>query len=394
MEVIKILIGMDVHKCSVYITEMEENGHMKNQYEIVNEESAWTEFRERYLSMQPEISLEVSTSGKHVARKLKDMGFSVHLADPSKLSLIFMTAKKNDKEDSYKLAKLLRLKELPEVHLPSHYSDELRSLVRYRKSLGENIVMIKNKVHAILSSAGIRIGATDIFGKKGMKCILKSVERLSTAQRFVLSDLLDQITYLTKKESTVEDEISRSVINDRNVKLLMTIPGINIYSSAAIMSEIDDISRFHSKEKLASYAGLVPRQNQSGNRDMKGHITKHGPSLLRFIMVNAAHSVIKYSEKMRKKYLSLVRRTGKNRAIVAIARILLEIIYTMLKKGEDFVDKIEPLTERKKAAMMLRAVKPAQIITVEDRMNELRNVQKERMKRFNDAKKKLIRAMQ
>ena len=197
-----------------------------------------------------------------------------------------------------------------------------------------------------------------------------------------------------KKENTVEDEISRSVINDRNVKLLMTIPGINVYSSAAIMSEIDDISRFHSKEKLASYAGLVPRQNQSGNRDMKGHITKHGLSLLRFILVNAAHSVIKYSEKMRKKYLSLVRRTGKNRAIVAIARILLEIIYTMLKKGEDFVDKIEPLTERKKAAMMSRAVKPAQIITVEDRMNELRNVQKERMKRFNDAKKKLIRAMQ
>ena len=104
-------------------------------------------------------------------------------------------------------------------------------------------------------------------------------------------------------------------------------------------------------------------------------------------MVNAAHSVIKYSEKMRKKYLSLVRRLGKNRAIVAIARILLEIIYTMLKKGEDFVDKIEPLTERKKAAMMSRAVKPAQIITVEDRMNELRNVQKERMKRFSDAKK-------
>ena len=153
------------------------------------------------------------------------------------------------------------------------------------------------------------------------------------------------------------------------------------------MSEIDDISRFHSKEKLASYAGLVPRQNQSGNRDMKGHITKHGLSLLRFILVNAAHSVIKYSEKMRKKYLSLVRRTGKNRAIVAIARILLEIIYTMLKKGEDFVDKIEPLTERKKAAMMSREVKPAQIITVEDRMNELRNVQKERMKRFSDAKK-------
>jgi hypothetical protein len=98
-------------------------------------------------------------------------------------------------------------------------------------------------------------------------------------------------------------------------------------------------------------------------------------------MVNAAHIVIKYSERMRKKYLSLVRRLGKNRAIVAIARILLETIYTMLKKGEHFVDQIDTLTERKIASMRSRAVKPSQTITLEDRMNELRNVQKERLKR-------------
>ena len=105
----------------------------------------------------------------------------------------------------------------------------------------------------------------------------------------------------------VEDEISRSVINDRSVNLLMTIPGMGIYSSAAIMSEIDNISRFSSKEKLASYAGLVPRQNQSGSSDIRGHITKHGPSMLRFLMVTAAHSVIKYSDRLKRKYLGIVR---------------------------------------------------------------------------------------
>jgi hypothetical protein len=127
MEVIRILIGMDVHKRTVYITEMEENGDVKEQYEIVNNESSWTEFMERYICMKTEISLEVSTSGKYVARKLRDMGFSIHMADPSKLPLIFNTEKKNDREDSYKLAKLLRLGELPEVYLPSRYSDDLRS---------------------------------------------------------------------------------------------------------------------------------------------------------------------------------------------------------------------------------------------------------------------------
>ncbi|MFG1449692.1 MAG: transposase [Thermoplasmataceae archaeon] len=99
--------------------------------------------------------MEVSTSGKYVARKLRDIGFPLHLADPSKLSLISDTGKKNDKEDSYKLAKLLRLGEMPEVHLPSRYSDDLRSLIRYRRSLGEITTVRKNRVHAILTSAGI-----------------------------------------------------------------------------------------------------------------------------------------------------------------------------------------------------------------------------------------------
>ena len=112
--------------------------------------------------------MEVSTTGKYVARKLRDLGFSVHLADPVKLSLIFNTVKKNDKEDSYKLAKLLRLGELPEVHLPSRESEDLRSITRYRKSIGEEITMLKNRIHALLSSYGIAIEATDIFGKKGI----------------------------------------------------------------------------------------------------------------------------------------------------------------------------------------------------------------------------------
>jgi transposase len=153
-EVVRIYIGLDVHKRAVYVTEMEDNGNVKEQYEIVNDESAWIEFRERYLSKNPEISLEVSTSGKYAARKLRDMGFSVHLADPSKLSLIFNTGKKN-RRDRYKLAKLLRLGELPEVHLSSRYSYDLRSLIRYRRSLGESITMLKNRAHAILASAGI-----------------------------------------------------------------------------------------------------------------------------------------------------------------------------------------------------------------------------------------------
>ena len=82
---------------------MKEDGNISEQYEIENEDESWNAFRDRYLEVRPEIALEVSTTGKYVARLLKDMGFHVHIADPVKLSLIFNTTKKNDREDPINL---------------------------------------------------------------------------------------------------------------------------------------------------------------------------------------------------------------------------------------------------------------------------------------------------
>ena len=82
-------IGLDVHNRLVNITEMDEDGSIKVNYEIKNNEEAWKAFMERYSGTKQEIAVEESTSGKYVARLLRDRGFSVHLADPVKLALIY-----------------------------------------------------------------------------------------------------------------------------------------------------------------------------------------------------------------------------------------------------------------------------------------------------------------
>ena len=256
----------------------------------------------------------------------------------------------------YKFAKLLRLGELPEVHLPSEYSDDLKSLVRCRESLGEEVTMIKNRIHAILSLHGIRIDATDIFGRRGMREMEESFPKLKENEKIVMEDMLKRLSDIFDREREMENRIALAVRDDHRVKLLMTVPGINVYSAAVIISEIDDISRFKSKEKLASYSGLVPRQDQSGDRDIRGHISKRGPSMLRFVVVNASHTAIKKSKRLRSKYLSIVRRVGRNRAIVAIARILAELIFTMLKNNTEFIDKMDSLTERKMKSMSQKAM--------------------------------------
>ncbi|MHB1622178.1 MAG: IS110 family RNA-guided transposase [Cuniculiplasma sp.] len=358
MEVIESYIGLDVHKRSVYNTLMKEDGSAIKQYEFANTEEEWIKFRDLYLSPENQVGLEMSTSGKYVARMLVDMGFSVHVMDPSKFPQIYGSVKKNDREDSFKIADLLRTGEIQnkgEVYIPSAETNEMRSLVRYRKSISEDMTVLKNRVHALLSGHGILIESTDIFGRSGMKKITAESTKLPYSERIVLSDIISRVLSLKMSASKVEDQMARMTENNEDIKILLSIPGINIYSAVAIMSEIGDIKRFEDKGHLASYSGLIPIQHQSGKRNIKGHITKHGPSMLRYILVLGAHSLIKYSKKMKKKYMSIVHRLGKNRSIVAIARLLIEIIFTMLTKHEKFNDENDALTERKIFSMSLRA---------------------------------------
>ena len=129
----------------------------------------------------------------------------------------------------------------------------------------------------------------------------------------------------------------------------MTIPGIDYYTALGIYSEIGDITRFPDAEHFSSYTGLVPRIDQSGTTEIYGHITKSGPSVLRFFLMNSVHTLIKLSPTFKKIYRKLKKRIGKNRAIIATARKLAVIIFKMLSKNQHFEDDyaFKTLHERK-----------------------------------------------
>ena len=160
--------------------------------------------------------------------------------------------------------------------------------------------------------------------------LLSKEYKLNSSDKFVLESLLKDISGIKSREKEIELELSRIAVNNNNIKLLMTIPGINYYSACGIYSEIGDISRFKNRERFASYTGLIPKEHSSGERVVKGHITKHGPSILRFFLTEISHIVIKFTKKFKSKYMSIVRRLGKKRSIIAIARILAETIFTLL----------------------------------------------------------------
>ena len=332
-----MVIGLDVHKRSVYATAMEDNGtiivqrNMENNMETVN--GFLSDYRDH------DIVIESSTSGTYLCKELLKLNYKVHLINPAKVPEIANNYKKTDREDSFQLADVFRKGGMKEIYIPSEDIENIRSLVRYRHSLGEEITLKKNKVHALLTSYGIIIKATDPFGKKGLREIENNYNNLNYSDKIVLRSLLNDISLIKEREREIEAEISSRADNSNDIKLLMTIPGINFYTAAGILSEIGSVSRFENKLKFASYTGLIPREHSSGEKVVKGHITKHGPSLLRFFLVETAHSLIKYTKKFRTKYLSMVRRLGKKRSIIAIARILAETIYAMLKNNVRYIER-------------------------------------------------------
>ena len=208
---------------------------------------------------------------------------------------------------------------------------ELRDLTRTRKALIEDRTRIKNRVHAILARNGI-MDYPNPFTKKGRE-YLEKID-LPEIDRKLLEINLSIIDKINEEIKEIDKIIQEKAKEDNDAILLTTIPGISYYSALLIKAEIGDVNRFPNKFKLISYAGLCPSIRQSGNKEIKGRITKQGSRMLRWILIQCANIAIKHDEYLRSFYLRIKRRRGHNIAIVATARKMLVCIYFMLKRGE------------------------------------------------------------
>jgi transposase len=173
--------------------------------------------------------------------------------------------------------------------------------------------------------------------KKNADKIKESIENnLDSSQIFLIESSLDLMGHVQDKIDRIDMDLKSKIITRLNdLKIAMSIPGIEFTSAATILAEIGNYRNFSSPEKLASYFGLVPFVNQSADKLHTGCITKHGSKHLRWIMVQVAHAASKkIGSKLRKFYLRVRARKGANVAIVALARKILCILYHLLMNQE------------------------------------------------------------
>ena len=256
---------------------------------------------------------------------LEDNGIDTILANTYKTKIIAQAKIKSDKLDARILSDLLRTGLIYESYVPVKEFRDKRSLVRHRIVLSRTRTKLANKIHSILDKYEYRTELTDIFGKSGIEW-LKSLS-VSPIDRIILDTTLTSIESIDNQIQIVSKEIAKYAWQDsKDVKILLSMTGIDIFSAMLISTEIVDIHRFSTPWKLVSYAGLAPSMRESSGKIKTGQITKQGSSLLRWILVQCALSAIRHDHHMRTFYERIKQRKGHGKAIVATAKEMLVII--------------------------------------------------------------------
>jgi transposase len=282
--------------------------------------------------------IESMTGARFVHDQLERAGWHVRIADAVKARGIAPLACKTDKIDCWVLAELARLGLVPEIWLPDPRVRAEREQARFRLHLVKHRSSLKNRVHAILFQHGIANPSSDLFGAGGRR-LLKRLQ-LPEPWTSTVQASLTLIDCLDEQIDVCAAELRRLGADHRYIPLLMSCPGIGWALAFTIAAEIGEIDRFASPRKLVGYTGLCPRVDQSGDRDRRGPLRKNGPNYLRWALVEAAHSAIRWhppyhelAERMRARH---GQKRGTKIAAIEVGRRLAEANWHMLTTNQPF----------------------------------------------------------
>jgi len=281
--------------------------------------------------------IESMNGARFVHDQLELAGFEVEIADAQRVKGLAPLACKTDRIDAWVLAELARRDLVPKLWLPDPAVRGERERARFRLHLVRQRTALKNRVHATLIAHGYACPVCDLFGRAG-RGLLERLE-LPEPWRGTLAASLRLIDELEREIDACERELRRLGAEHRYVPLLTTIPGIAWVLGYTIASELGDVSRFASPRKLTGYTGLCPRVEQSGERDRRGPISKHGPRYLRWALIEAAQHAGRhpaYRDLYQRKRAQHPGPRGSKVAAICVGRKLAEAIWHMLTRNQPF----------------------------------------------------------
>lgn len=291
------------------------------------------------------VVIEIGAQAGWIADLAESMGIEIQVANPYHDAWRWKNVRrKTDRDDALRLAQMSDLGSLPAVHMPKKATRQWRNLIAYRHTLVSRRTAIKNSIRSILDQQGIdwpsgRAGWT----KRTLESLkLYVVELASTTAdelwRLQLTLEYDALHQAERLVAVVEGQLDAIAKADERVRRLRTVPGVGPRLAELVVAVIDDPHRFRTAKQLGAYAGLVPKQYESGTMSRQGRITCRGNGLLRAVLVEVGWMMRRYNAWFDEIFDRVCRgaKTRKKIAVVAVARRILICCWAMLRDQTDW----------------------------------------------------------
>jgi transposase len=346
-------VGLDVHKHVIEACFLDETGAVLKRHRFDLTALSLEQFAGEHLLPTDHLALEATTNTWAVVRALQPHVAEVVVGNPLKIKHIAEAHVKTDKIDAEVLAQLLRCNYFPRVWQPDAATLALRELTARRTALVGQRTAVRNRIHATLAMRLLCYDKRDLFSRGGLLWLrqmpLDAQARLLVDAELGLHDVLES------QIAALDAELARRGHAEPRVKLLMTLPGVDVAVAETLLAALGDVSRFRDGDHAASYLGLVPKTRASADRSHHGSITKAGNSQARWMLVQAAHAATRHPGPLGHFFRKLAKKKSYNVAIVATARKLAVIAWHMLSKNEPYRYAISKTTEQKLAKLRVKA---------------------------------------
>src|SRR5580704_8685907 len=342
----KLTVGIDLGDQSSRYCILDEAGEVVSEGQVPTTKAGFDSLFAKMASSR--IALEVGTHSPWVSRHLTAMGHEVIVANAHKVKLITQSVRKNDRIDARQLARLARV------------DPKLLSPIRHRGEQAQrDLAVIRARAELLAARTQLINSARGLvkpFGERLKPCDADQVtaglgESLSEGTQAAIGPLLQTIETMSEQIGKYDEQIAEIEKRYPETKLLRQVYGVGPLIAMTFVLTLDDAGRFAHSRDVGPYLGLTPKEQASGNSQPELGISKAGDGLLRSLLVQGAHCMLRKGapeSDLRAWGLGKMGSGGKRakkRAIVGVARKLAVLLHHLWATGEVY----DPQYNRKAA---------------------------------------------
>jgi transposase len=328
------IIGCDYHPGFQQIAFMDtETGELQER-RLQHPEEAEKFYRELAAQgMKVRVGMEASGHARWFERLLVELQFELWIGDAAVIRTKRVRKQKTDRQDAQLILQLMVEGRFPQIWVASGENRDLRQLLWHRHRMVQARTRVMNQLQAVALNEGLRCKKR-LWREAGREQL--EAFRLAPWASRRRRDLLELLDRLSPTIAELTQTIEQEAEKNPEARRLRTHPGVGSLTALAFVLIIGKAERFQCGKQIASYLGLVPSEESSGDRRRLGHISKQGNTLLRFLLVEAAQVTVRSLPEWRSKYFHLAMRRGRKIAKVAMARKLAIQLYWMMRKERDY----------------------------------------------------------